>query len=114
MHGAGAASRDAAAELRPDDVQILAQHPQQRLVRRRLDFAFLAVDDQSDHRSIKVYPRTSTSILVRSKQSIASSGLHTTGSFSLKLVLSTIGTPVMALNASIRRENRGLPAQVTV
>jgi hypothetical protein len=35
---------------------------------------------------MKVPPSTSTSISVRRKQSIASSGLHTTGSFSLKLV----------------------------
>jgi hypothetical protein len=41
--------------------------------------------------------------LVRRKQSIASSGLHTTGSFSLKLVLSTIGTPVISPKVSISR-----------
>jgi hypothetical protein len=34
---------------------------------------------------------------------MASSGLQTTGSFSLKLVLSTIGTPVMSRNDWIRR-----------
>ena len=40
-------------------------------------------------------PRTRTSILVRRKHSRASRGWQTTGSFSLKLVLSTIGTPVI-------------------
>ena len=44
-------------------------------------------------------PRTSTSILVRRKQSSASAGRQTTGSFSLKEVLSTIGTPVMPRKA---------------
>ena len=34
---------------------------------------------------------------------MASSGLHTTGSFSLKLVLSTMGTPVMSAKDWIRR-----------
>lgn len=47
-------------------------------------------------------PKTSTSILVRKKQSSASSGRHTTGSFSLNEVLSTIGTPVSSRNALIR------------
>src|SRR5215475_5806038 len=47
-------------------------------------------------------PSTSTSILVRRKQSKASSGRHTTGSFSLNDVFSTIGTPVSRENASIR------------
>ena len=41
------------------------------------------------------------SMLVRKKQSSASSGLQTTGSFSLKLVLSTMGTPVRAWKAEI-------------
>src|SRR5471030_764025 len=54
-----------------------------------------------NQRVINVSPSTSTSILVRRKQSIASSALHTTGSFSLKLVLSTAGTPVMSRNAEI-------------
>ncbi len=44
-------------------------------------------------------PITSSSIFVRRKQSSASSGLHTTGSFSLKEVFGTIGTPVNARNA---------------
>src|SRR5262249_45136632 len=112
VHGAGATGRDTTAELGADDVQILPQDPEQRVVGRRVVLAFLAVDGESNHRSMKVSPSTSTSILVRRKQSIASSGLHTTGSFSLKLVLSTIGTPVMALNASIRRAYLGFPAQV--
>ena len=63
----------------------------------------LAVDGERDHRSMNVSPRTRTSILVRRKQSMASSGLQTTGSFSLKLVLSTIGTPVRSRKDSIRR-----------
>ena len=46
-------------------------------------------------------PSTKTSILVRKKQSSASAGLHTTGSFSLKDVLRTIGTSVSTRNASI-------------
>jgi hypothetical protein len=46
-------------------------------------------------------PSTKTSILVRKKQSSASAGLHTTGSFSLKEVLRTIGTSVNSRNASI-------------
>src|SRR5215469_1017906 len=56
-----------------------------------------------DWRSIVELPSTSTSIWVRRKQSRASSGLQTTGSFSLNEVLSTIGTPVSSRNASIRR-----------
>ena len=47
-------------------------------------------------------PSTSTSIFVRRKQSSASRGLHTTGSFSLKDVFNTIGTPVISRNVSIR------------
>jgi hypothetical protein len=43
---------------------------------------------------ISVLPMTKRSILVRRKQSSASHGLHTTGSFSLKEVLSSIGMPV--------------------
>ena len=46
-------------------------------------------------------PITSTSIFVLKKQSSASTGRHTTGSFSLKDVLSTIGTPVISRKASI-------------
>ena len=44
---------------------------------------------------------TKTSILVRKKQSSASAGLQTMGSFSLKEVLRTIGTSVSWRNASI-------------
>jgi len=52
MHRAGATGRDAAAELRADDVEILAQHPQQRLVGECIDLAPLAVDRERDHRSM--------------------------------------------------------------
>src|SRR5271166_2493450 len=45
-------------------------------------------------RNITTSPMTSASIFVRRKQASASSGRHTTGSFSLNEVLSTIGTPV--------------------
>src|SRR6516165_4237619 len=55
-------------------------------------------------REIMVSPRTRTSMLVRRKQWSASSGVQTTGSFSLKEVLSTMGTPVMWRKASIRRQ----------
>src|SRR5262249_16254608 len=95
VHGASAACRNAAAQLRAENVQVLARDAEERVGGRRIDLALLAVDEESDHRSMKVSPRTSTSILVRRKQSIASSGRHTTGSFSLKLVLSSIGTPVI-------------------
>ena len=50
-------------------------------------------------RSITVSPSTSMSIFVRRKQSSASSGLQTIGSFSLNDVFSTIGTPVSRWNA---------------
>src|SRR4051794_17688770 len=49
-------------------------------------------------------PRTKTSIFVLRKQSSASAGRQTTGSFSLNDVLSTIGTPVSSRNDSIRRQ----------
>src|SRR5579862_6821335 len=55
-------------------------------------------------RDTTVSPSTKTSIFVRRKQSSASSGRHTTGSFSLNEVLSTIGTPVRRSNASIAGE----------
>src|ERR1700722_2797380 len=48
-------------------------------------------------------PSTKASIRVLRKQSNASSGVHTTGSFSLKDVLSTIGTPVSSEKAWISR-----------
>lgn len=47
-------------------------------------------------------PRTSTSIFVRRNVSTASSGVQQIGSFSLKLVLSRTGTPVLAPKALIR------------
>src|ERR1019366_3495778 len=47
-------------------------------------------------------PMASTSILVRWKQSIASCGVHTIGSFSLKLVFRITGVPVFLPNAWIR------------
>src|SRR3981189_3066447 len=52
---------------------------------------------------INVFPKTSRSIFVRRKQSSASSGSHTTGSFSLKEVLRTIGTPVIVRKLEIKR-----------
>jgi hypothetical protein len=48
-----------------------------------------------------VSPITNTSIRVRRKQSSASLGSHTTGSFSLNEVLSTIGTPVSSPKAAM-------------
>ena len=45
-------------------------------------------------RLMTVFPRTSRSILVRKKQSTASCGRHTMGSFSLNDVFNKIGTPV--------------------
>jgi len=54
-------------------------------------------------RATIVSPNTSTSIRVRKKHSKASTGLHTTGSFSLNEVFSTIGTPVRSTKASISR-----------
>src|SRR5215469_722494 len=50
---------------------------------------------------IRKSPRTSASICVRSKQSMASSGLQTIGSLSLNEVFSTTGTPVSSANAEI-------------
>ena len=52
-------------------------------------------------RVTSVFPSTSTSIFVLRKQSSASSGLHTTGSFSLNEVFSTMGTPVSSRKASM-------------
>src|SRR5262249_49673121 len=52
-------------------------------------------------RAMITLPRTNLSIFVLRKQSKASSGLQTTGSFSLKDVLSTIGTPVRSRKLSI-------------
>ena len=50
---------------------------------------------------MKWFPRTKTSIFVLRKQSRASSGLQTTGSFSLNEVLSTIGTEVRELKVEM-------------
>jgi len=52
-------------------------------------------------RAMITLPRTNLSIFVLRKQSNASSGLQTTGSFSLKDVFSTIGTPVRSRKLSI-------------
>ena len=52
-------------------------------------------------RAIITLPKTNLSILVLRKQSNASSGLQTTGSFSLKDVLSSIGIPVSSRKLSI-------------
>ena len=52
---------------------------------------------------MKKLPSTSTSIFVRKKQSSASSGRQTTGSFSLNEVFSTIGTPVNSRKLEINR-----------
>ena len=54
-------------------------------------------------RSTTKSPSISKSIRVRRKQSKASSGRQTTGSFSLKEVFSTIGSPVRSRKASISR-----------
>jgi hypothetical protein len=45
--------------------------------------------------------QTIASMRVRMKQSSACSGVSTIGSFSLKLVLSTTGTPVILSNSLI-------------
>ena len=65
----------------------------------RVDYASVACTA----RTRIVLPITKTSILVRRKQSSASSGRQTTGSFSLNEVLSTIGTPVRSRKLSISR-----------
>ena len=46
---AGAAEGDAAAELSPSHAEEIAQDPQQRHVRRRIDGVGFAVDIQCDH-----------------------------------------------------------------
>src|SRR4051812_947945 len=51
-------------------------------------------------RSMNRSPSTRASIFVRRKQSSACFGVHTTGSFSLNDVFSTIGTPVRSQKAS--------------
>ena len=61
----------------------------------------LPADKLAYPRSTTHSPITNKSIFVRRKQSSASCGVHTTGSFSLKEVFSTIGTPDSSRNASI-------------
>ena len=46
VHGAGAALGHAAAELGAGEAEQVAQHPEQRHVGRRVDFALGAVDGQ--------------------------------------------------------------------
>jgi hypothetical protein len=53
--------------------------------------------------AMTAFPITSRSIFVLKKQSNASLGLQTTGSFSLNDVFSTIGMPVRARKLSISR-----------
>src|SRR6266568_3692395 len=65
-------------------------------------------------RCTKKSPSTNTSIVVRKKQSSASCGLQTTGSFSLKEVFSTIGIPVSARKLSIKKWYLGLVERDTV
>jgi hypothetical protein len=60
-----------------------------------------AQTSESPVRDIITLPSTKRSIRVRRKQSSASCGRQTTGSFSLNDVLSSIGTPVRSVNASI-------------
>ncbi len=69
---------------------------------------------RSRFREMKTFPSTSTSIRVRKKQSSASPGSQTTGSFSLNDVFSSIGTPVMSRNAAISRWYIGLLRDETV
>ena len=69
-----------------------------------LFWGFRGFNKRTTHeRQTNQLPSASKSILVRRKQSIASCGRQTTGSFSLKDVFRIIGTPVSARNASIRR-----------
>ena len=58
---------------------------------------------RDDVRRTTVDPSTMASMSVRRKHSSAWRGVSTMGSFSLKLVLSTIGTPVNASNSLMRR-----------
>src|SRR2546426_9061558 len=50
-----------------------------------------------------VFPTTSASMRVRRKQASACAGVSTIGSFSLKLVLRSTGTPVIFSNSRISR-----------
>jgi hypothetical protein len=49
MHGASAAQRDAAAELRSGEPNNIAQNPQQRHVTGNSEVVFLIVDRQRRH-----------------------------------------------------------------
>src|SRR5207245_11702147 len=80
-------------------VKVLAQCEQARLGREIAALVAHAIPVRETMR----LPSTRTSIRVRRKQSSASSGLQTTGSFSLNEVLRTMGTPVRSRKASIRR-----------
>ena len=62
---------------------------------------FRALDATLPLRAMKIFPKIKASIFVLRKQSKASSGLQTTGSFSLNDVLSTIGIPVRIRKLSI-------------
>src|SRR5262245_7817089 len=59
-------------------------------------------------------PMTRTSMCVRRKQSSASRGRSTMGSFSLNDVLSRIGTPLMRSNALMRFQYRAFERRLTV
>src|SRR4029453_6382374 len=59
-------------------------------------------------------PRTRTPMGVRAKQSIASAGVQTIGSFSLKDVLRRTGTPVSLSNSEISRQYSGWVRRLTV
>ena len=52
VHGAGAALRDAAAELGAGEAEQVAQDPEQRHVGWRVDFALGAVDGQFHRHSL--------------------------------------------------------------
>src|SRR5258708_23789702 len=65
-----------------------------------------AVEEQDLHPAGRITsrsPRTRQSMLVRTKQSSASAGVHTIGSLSLKEVLRTMGIPVRSRKASMSR-----------
>src|SRR5689334_741370 len=53
MHGAGSAKRDAAAELRSSQAQLVAQVPHERHRRIAVERALLSVDSQADHTSLR-------------------------------------------------------------
>src|SRR5438045_3662155 len=50
MDGAGATESRAAAELRAGEVEVIAEHPEQRRVRGDVDRASPSVDDESERR----------------------------------------------------------------